>query len=181
MVVVIGSTALSYHVEGIVPKDLDLVCTYDDAVKLKKQFHATAFYPINSGSCIFMRTKEGNICEIEIAWEDSRAEKFLRFMEDRNNRHMLSFDKGQYGTEWYIPTLDVLYMLKHSHKYLKDSVHFKKTMDDIIFMRDKLGCKIRPEHEEFLKQREKDTYVNKLPKLNVSKGEFFDEETKRVQ
>jgi hypothetical protein len=63
-------------------------------------------------------------------------------------------------------------MLKMSHRYLKDSPHFLKTMRDIHFMR-KHGAVIQPEHEAFYKLRRAETYNYNHPKLNTSKADFF--------
>jgi len=167
-VVVIGSEALKYYVDGIEPKDLDLVGTYDEAVGFRKAFKATTFYPINGGSTIFMKNGEGRICEFEIAWEGSRADKLIKFL--------MKDDWAMFSPESYeawVPGMDVLYLLKMSHRFLKDSPHFLKTMRDIQMMR-KLGCRIRPEHQAFYEERMRDTYTYKHPKLGVGKGEFFD-------
>lgn len=172
--VVIGSVALNYHVDGVKPNDLDLIGTYDEAVEFRKKFQATTFYPINGGKTIFMRSEHGDICEFEIAWPGSMAEKFIEFAETEYNGFL------DYSAGWFVPDLDVLYMLKMSHRYLKDSPHFLKTMRDIHMLRE-LGAKIQPEHEEFYKQRMKDTYNYGHPKLNQSKEGFFDAETTGVE
>lgn len=175
MIVVIGSKALSYYVSGIKPNDLDLVCSYEEAVEFKKKFRATSFFPIDSGKSIFMKNAAGDICEVEIAWEGSRAAKFLEFLEHHpEHKHYRALDG------WWVPSLDVLYLLKMSHRFKKNSPHFLKTMRDIQMMR-KMGCMIHDDHTEYFKGREKDTYTNNLPKLNVSRAEFFDAEATGVK
>src|SRR5690606_29078459 len=69
-----------------------------------------------------------------------------------------------------LPSLDQLYTLKMSHRYLKNSPHFRKTRDDIMMLRG-LGCKIFD--QDWFKQRESETYTYKHPKLNVMKKDFF--------
>jgi hypothetical protein len=68
--------------------------------------------------------------------------------------------------------IEVLYWLKMSHRFKKDSPHFTKTRNDIILMRGRfpyvMGMK-----PSWFEQREKETYT-KTPALNVSKEEFFD-------
>jgi hypothetical protein len=71
-----------------------------------------------------------------------------------------------------VPNLDILFTIKTSHRYLKNSPHFWKTMVDWHLMK-KVGAKVRPEYEEFLKIREKETYNYGHPKLNVGKADFF--------
>lgn len=165
--ILIGSLALQTHVTHLVRPtvDVDLVGTYDEIMAHRKNINAKVCYPINSGKSIYMRRVGGAIVEAEVAWPDSMAERLVKFVEAQDD-NLVMHD----GT--LVPSLDVLYLLKMSHRYKKDSPHFKKTLDDILFMR-KLGAKIRPEHEEFFKQREKETYQNQLPKLNRTKQEFF--------
>ena len=167
----IGSLALAYHIplEREVG-DIDLVGGYDEIVEYRKTFGAKSFFPINSGKTLFMKNEAGAICEADVAWPGSVAEKLLKFvMNESDTLRLLSEVHG----EVYVPSLDVLYLLKMSHRYLKDSPHFLKTMRDIHAMW-KAGAKIRPEHQVFYEERMKDTYVYKHPKLDVSKGEFFD-------
>jgi hypothetical protein len=164
--ILIGSRALAYYTElNRKTNDTDYVGTYDEAMELRKQIGAKVCYPINSGKSIFMQTDDKAIVEVEIAWPDSMAERLVRFVMEQSDT--IAMGKG-----FYVPSLDVLYLLKMSHRYKKDSPHFLKTLRDIQFMRS-LGAKIRPHHEGFFKQREKDTYTNTLPKLNQSKEGFF--------
>lgn len=167
----IGSLAIQHHIPWRKANDVDLVGTYEEweAYRKSKQ-DVVACYPINSGKSFYMKQKDGTITECEIAWEGSRAEKLINFVESQSSDNVVT-DDGL-----IVPSLDVLYLLKMSHRYLKDSPHTKKTMDDILELR-KFGAKVRPEHEEFLKEREADTYTNKLPKLNQSKDSFFGADT----
>jgi len=149
--------------------DTDLVGTYEEVVDYIKRFknEIKAYYPINSGKSYFIKFNGGGIYEIEIAWKDSRAEKFISFINEQE-------DNITWGSPSVIlPSRDVLYLLKMSHRYLKDSPHFLKTMEDIHTMR-KYGANIRPEHQAFYEERMKDTYVYSHPKLDVSKDSFFD-------
>lgn len=170
--IVIGSTALATHWcgAGIKPNDLDLVGTYDEAQAFVKTFRAKTFYPINEGKTLFMRDASGFIAEVEIAWPGSRAEGFLEFAEANPNQFWLEPDSG-----FLVPSLDVLYMLKMSHRYLKDSPHFLKTMRDIQKMRFD-GCRITNDIEPYYQKRMAETYTYKHPKLDVSKEGFFDPE-----
>lgn len=164
----IGSVAIKHHVpDWRQAVDVDLVGAYEEIENLRKKKGSVvkAFYPINGGQSFYMKQSDGVIFEAEVTWEDSRAEKLVKFVESEKD----TIEKE--GV--LVPSLDVLYMLKMSHRYKKDSPHFLKTLRDIQAL-EKLGCKIRPEHEEFFKGREKDTYLNKLPKLNQAKETFFD-------
>lgn len=172
MLALLGSGALSHHTFGIrKPADIDLLGTFDDCQEhikyVGKAERITANYPAQSGKKIIVKTTE-HIREYEVAWPDSDSEALLKIIE-ADKRFISDWDHG--GV--LVPDLDVLYALKMSHRYRKDSPHFKKTLDDILLMR-KLGAKIRPEHQEWLTWRERETYQNVLPKLNQSKKDFFD-------
>lgn len=174
MLVLIGSQALSNYIPDINKSsvDMDIVGEYDECNKFIESFRkdkAIAVYPHDKGKKIIAKWKFNgekiNIIESEIAWEDSSAEKLLKTVVDKDN-----YIRKQ---DLIIPSLDFLYTLKMSHRYLKDSPHFLKTMKHIRIMRN-MGAKIRPEFEEFLKIREEETYWYKHPKLNVEKKDFFD-------
>lgn len=167
--IVIGSNALACHLGADVPvNDLDLVATYEEAQAFTKEFRAKVFYPINSGKTLYMKDASGFICEVEIAWPGSRAEGFLTFAETHPEHFELEPDSNM-----LVPSLDVLYMLKMSHRYLKDSPHFLKTMRDIQKMRE-LGCEITEDIHPYYLKRMAETYTYAHPKLNVSKDGFFD-------
>lgn len=71
-----------------------------------------------------------------------------------------------------VPSLDVLFTLKKSHRYLKNSPHFWKTLRDYHVMK-RAGCVVPKELEETLKLREKETYTYAHPSLMRDKKSFF--------
>lgn len=74
-------------------------------------------------------------------------------------------------------SIDWLLFFKESHKFKKDSVHFLKTLNDIRLLQD-IGAQMPVSSiNPLFKDREKSTYVNKLPNLNVKAGEFFNPNT----
>lgn len=169
MKALLGSKALEHCINyinyiGRTPNDMDILGTFDDIQTFHKSIHIKSCYPFEDGKKYFAKDVSGNIYESEIAWPDSNSERLLKLIKDDP-------DTG-YINGFMIPSLDVLYMLKMSHRYKKNSPHFLKTMNDIHMMR-KWGAKIRPEHEEFYKERMKVTYDYGHPKLNQSKGNFF--------
>jgi hypothetical protein len=164
MLVLIGSHALATHMPTRTPRDMDVVGSYDEIIAFKRQLKdVLSSYPINSGKKQIVKTKNG-IYECEVAWENSTSEKLMALVkEDLDTKEVNGM---------LVPSLDILYMLKMTHRYLKNSPHFLKTMGDILAMRE-LGAKIRPEHMDFFKLREKETYNYQHPKLNVNKKDFF--------
>lgn len=161
----IGSRALEFHTDlNRKPKDIDIICSYVEYDNwLKKQQNITSCYPIDDAKKIIVKTNLA-IFEFEISWENSTAKKLLEsIVNDQLNR---------YGI-YHIPSLDVLYAIKMSHRFLKNSPHFLKTMNDILLMRN-LGAKIPDYLKEWFVQREKETYNYSHPNLNQSKKNFFD-------
>lgn len=178
----IGSMALSRYFEDAVPNDIDLVGTYDEAVAFGKAFRAKSFYPISNGKSVLMANSDGRLCEIEIAWPNSRAEKLLKFVGSTagacgspHYKESLSGFNFVSGCKVDVASPLLLYVLKMSHRFLKNSPHFLKTMRDIRLLQSFYGFKEIPvSWQEFYKEREKDTYTYNHPKLNVSKDGFFD-------
>lgn len=175
---VIGSKALQLHgyTMDAEPNDLDLVGTWEEVEAFKKVFNPKHSFPINNGDTWFMRRADGFICEIEIAWPDSRAETLLAFSAEHDYPRT-DVREGYDGVldGFQVASRNLLYLLKMSHRYLKNSPHFYKTMRDIKRLRE-LGCELsqtRP-WPEFYNQRMADTYVYKHPKLDVTKDSFFD-------
>jgi hypothetical protein len=173
MLALLGSGALGYYTADLrKPADCDLLGSYEEIQEhiryVGKVEKIVANYPADSGRKIIVKTTE-HIREYEVCWEGSDSEALLKLIVADEKSFLSDWDHGNL----IVPDLDVLYALKMSHRYRKDSPHFKKTLDDILLMR-KLGAKIRPAHEEWLKWRERETYTNALPKLNQSRKDFFD-------
>jgi len=171
----IGSQALKYYTKlDREPRDWDFIGTIDEIesfIQARKDKVESA-YPSNEGKKMIVKLKDELPIEFEIAWEGSTAEEALKFVEDEVfDRQMTKFGICEF------PSLNLLYELKMSHRFLKNSPHFLKTMRDIQLMRS-LGAQI--EHPEWLKEREKETYNYSHPKLSVSKDEFFKKDDGQV-
>lgn len=166
MMVLIGSEALRFHGFNVITKDVDIVGTYDDILSFSKKVGASTFIPINAGKHIKM-VINGRIWEAEIAYPDSSAEDLINSVYDSG------YDWTEYENNGFaVPSIDFLYTLKMSHRYLRNSPHFHKTMRDIYTLR-KCGATIRDNLQEFYKRRMKTTYDYPHPKLNVMKNDFF--------
>lgn len=91
---------------------------------------------------------------------------------DRNESSKLIYEYAtNLGKDRITPELYL--MMKLSHRYLKNSPHFLKTMRDIQFLRSK-GITLNDELTRILKIREKETYTYAHPKLARSKVDFFE-------
>jgi hypothetical protein len=172
MLVFIGSVALNRFRETPMPtKDVDAIADYDTAARFLKLEGCTSVYPINEGKTLFGRN--GNtIFEIEIAWPDTTAESFLQLFGQHRTEFLYSMYDGEEAFLTSYASLDMLYTLKMSHRYRRNSPHFLKTMRDIHEMRQ-MGAQIPEAYRDWYRLRQKETYSYKLPNLNVSKSEFF--------
>lgn len=168
MLAIIGSAPLIQA--GILsrePRDCDLLGDYDELVAFLKSVGARNITPIAEGKKIVARNAT-TIFECEIAWEGSSAEELLKLiLSDPIESY------SQIGTHKVRnANLNLLYALKMTHRFKKNSPHFLKTMRDIQTMRMH-GAIIAPEHQAFYSRRYKETMDYNHPKLNQSKKDFF--------
>lgn len=166
-----STPALKYTLRK--PADIDLIGTFEEIQALGKSGIFSQFYPVRGGDGFYGCTKVGGVhVEMEIAWEDTSGADILALDTGVQNR--VTTEIG----EWPSASPLVLYLLKMSHRYLKDSPHFHKTMADIHLLRvafPKLQGYVNQFHSELLKKREKETYTYSHPSLNQSKEQFFTE------
>lgn len=167
--ILIGSRALALRAPGALrrkPVDFDFICTeeeYKDWMdKNAHKVHPTKIYPINDGKKMIV---EGDTnLEFEFITPGSSNELLDKIVREDPDTIQTPFGM--------VPSFDMLFTIKSSHKYLKNSPFFWKTMIDYHTMKA-MGAKVRPEYQEFLKLREKETYNYKHPSLNQSKDNFF--------
>ncbi len=175
----IGSHALIRNIGDIgrKPLDYDVIATFSELGELTKALRKETevhSIPLSKNKTV-LKCADGRIVEVEIAWSDSSAgDLHARFPHscgdgwcDRRDPPVAEVTAG---VQAFVMPLDVLYTLKMSHRYLKDSPHFRKTRNDILLMRQH-GAKIFD--QAWLKRREEETYWYKHPKLNTTKGDFF--------
>lgn len=161
----IGSQAIDYwglrKNNGL---DVDVIGDWDSVMSYIDRGGPTlARYPLSDNKWV---AKFGHgVVEAEIAWTGSLAEELLKYIVESPDSRLIA--SGQ-----YMPSEGVLLTLKLSHRYLRNSPHFLKTMHDIWLLR-RAGAKVPVELEDWLKRREAATYNYAHPKLNVSKADFF--------
>lgn len=173
---------------NVATRDLDIIGTYDDVVAFIKENHTVlSMVPTDSGNKIIARVKPTtlygytySIIEAEIAWMDSNAEEFMKLA-------MNSAASVQQSAELnlWVPDLHAIYAMKMSHRYLRNSPHFVKTMLDIKQIREALDISkddvffrgadttISSYYRGWYKRRVEKTYTYSHPKLNVDKTSFF--------
>lgn len=179
MLLLIGSAAYRRHVPNTQRpvRDLDFIGRYEDVHELLKlpQFHGAACMPIHCGRKLVIDKNTGPIIEVEIAWPGTTADALLRLIPKYHN--LMTSSASSITCE--VAPFEVLYALKMSHRYLRNSPHFIKTRDDIIAMRE-LGATIEPKYEEWFKERERETYNYDHPNLSQSKKSFFTDNVRYV-
>jgi hypothetical protein len=156
--------------------DFDFVCTQDEYEQWIKdnrnKVSITKEYDVAANGTIKHIIEGSPNIEFEIV-KDGTSSALLRELVEKDPETM------EAGVFAKIPNLDLLFTIKDSHKFKKFETQkgasmFWKTACDWHMMK-KIGTKVRPEYEEFLKLRERETYTHKLPSLNMSKNDFFDE------
>lgn len=176
MMILIGSQAARHWCPSDhIPKDLDVIGTYDEVrqmVEAAMGNNLKSFMPTNRGKSIVAKSRDGLIIEAEIAWPGSLAEELMWMVTKDHRTEMQLRNIGNTTHLVSVPSLNILYMLKMSHRFLKNSPHFEKTLNDAELFRTK-GAFIQPEHFDFYKRREAATYDYKHPALNVAKKDFF--------
>jgi hypothetical protein len=165
--ILIGSRAVALRAPAILrraPLDFDFVSTKDEfnswMEKNSAKVSPTKVYAEKNKMIVEGKTN----CEFEIVGEAPSTQMLIDLVEGAPDSIETPFG--------WIPSFDMLFTLKSSHKYLRNSPHFWKTLLDYHTMK-KCGAQVRPEYQAFLKVREKETYNYAHPKLNQSKDGFF--------
>lgn len=172
--ILVGSNALKIRAPYILkrnPKDIDFICTLDEYNTYlevnKNKMRIDKAYDITKPKLV--KIIEGDpICEFEIVEPGKSSELFTKLVD--NDPETIITKEG-----YKVPSLDLLFTLKSSHRFLRNSPHFWKTMVDYKLMQA-AGAEIKEEFKEFYKMREDETYWYKHPSLNQSKDAFFSDD-----
>lgn len=174
MIVLIGGYAMAAHdiyrphSRGV---DVDIMADYDSAVAFIKRHQYKSIVPMDKGGKLVARvnTPTYKVIEAEIAWSDSLAAEFIRLVEEDPE----TGEQYVYGQMCLVPSLNALYTLKMSHRYLRNSPFFTKTMLDIKMLRKAGAADGSDFYADWYEKRVAETYSYAHPKLNVSKDAFF--------
>ena len=162
----VGSTCIPNL--GRVPKDYDIITTEAEFRELIGRLSARnpviEMRKTRNGRAALMKNMIIDAEIVEVSEFDSREALRIGLETSSHDFHF-----GTLGMRAASP--DFLYTLKMSHRYLKNSPHFLKTMKDIWHLR--LDCDAKIVDEEFYRAREKATYNYGHPKLKVTSKEFF--------
>jgi hypothetical protein len=144
----IGSKA---HDMGRVGSDIDYIAYPEELIKFKEENASKIVLvkPTRNGETIFMTG-------------------FVPIEFDTSDTGQRLIDIVGHG----VATPDVLLTLKLSHRYLRNSPHFLKTMNDIHFLRNTRHV-VPDSLKDWMKERIKATYWYRHPSLNQTKSSFF--------
>jgi hypothetical protein len=169
----IGSRALALRSPQCLtrqPLDFDFVGSqeeYDQWYQVNvDKIKPTQVYQENNNTKWIVRNKK-TICEFQIVQPGSSDQLLMDLV--KNNKETLETSFGN------IPSLDLLFTIKDSHKYKKfekSDHNFWKTALDWHMMK-RAGAEVKSEYEAFSKLRKQETYTYAHPKLNVNKDNFF--------
>lgn len=193
--VLIGSQAMRYwdkhwakdRLDAV--QDYDFICTSDDFKDLVLKVIATGnklleISHVENKSIAKFKNKEGKRVVIEASLIDKEGQlaesdrQIYEFHARAKYFPSYAFHMKflNYCEAVQIANPEICYVLKESHKFRKDSLHFEKTRGDLIDFEKRLNiyrAMLDTPYLEMLDLREKLTYNNKLPKLNQGKQSFF--------
>lgn len=160
--IIIGSVSAMVHGvfgDDYKPSDIDIIGSYEEMQRYIENNKVISVTPTSANSNLIILQDKSKV-EWEISWEGSSGHLLQKVLNSLNGKVMA------------LP--EVLYTLKMSHRFKKNSPHFRKTMDHIIALREYLCSDEIPEYlQEFYDLRVKETYDYKHPSLDVSKDAFF--------
>lgn len=166
-IVVIGSNAINKHIKDfrLKPSDFDILGKESYLKEyIEKLTELKKCYPVKDGK-FFMEEQNNTKHEYDII--DNNKTKTNLYNYIINDKNSITE-----GNKIY-PSLNVLYAIKNSHRYKKNSPHFLKTLNDIKCLKEQHNCIIPEDFKELFKELEKCFYNYSHPKLNQTKDNFF--------
>lgn len=158
--------------------EMDFICHAEDFKGLVEQaknwygYNLQWIRPTPAGMAVAFLVRQGGMSEYLQIYD-------AEFIDRENPSSRLVYEailaEGEelnYGRniKLAVASLDMLYLLKMSHRFKKNSPHFLKTMRDINILRA-AGAEIKD--EALFKAREEATYAYSHPNLKRTKDEFF--------
>ena len=149
---IVGSFAQVFTGERTIDEcnDIDIIASFDEVIKFLQMHQANGSLftsgPTPNGKWIAVIQIEENklkIVEFEISTIGSTSEKLIELNADKSlHSHPLFGDVN-------VATYTTQYMLKMSHRFLKNSSHFWKTFEDIKYLKGK-GIVLTPDESAWL-------------------------------
>ena len=132
--IIIGSVSAVVH--GVFdskykPSDTDIIGSYEEMQRYIKDNKVISVTPTSANSNLILLQDNSKV-EWELSWPDKSGGMLQNILK--------SWDTT------VIADPEVLYTLKMSHRFKKNSPHFRKTMDHIIALREYLSSDKIPEY-----------------------------------
>lgn len=164
--ILVGSRAAEIRVPGLLgrsPLDTDFLCGPEEYEEFCKKLGISPESAEETANGKVLKV-DNSIFEFSFYSEGDSTHQIIEWVKSDPATISTSFCK--------VPTLDVLFLLKSSHRFRKDSPHFWKTALDYHKMKA-VGAVIPKDLFAVHKLREKETYTNKHPSLMKQKVDFF--------
>jgi hypothetical protein len=172
-VLLIGSAALSALGVPLPrePGDLDFIATLDQynayARRAREGDDLVTARPLSADKFLVKLRSDPRPRELEIAWPGTTGEELLELA--RRNSAVAFEGHG----DLLVARPQTVYALKLSHRYLRNSPHFRKTMADIKLLRARGHGVVTAELRDWFRRREEETYAYGHPNLSQGKSGFF--------
>lgn len=170
MAVIIGSVALNKNLFGKkFAKDIDLMVTEQEYATIKEFLKEKIIHEKKTKRGYVLFVSGYDPIELEIVGPNNKSgQQFY----DYNHQFSNVITETMFGVPIVYAQTEALLALKLSHRYLKNSPHFHKTMADIRYLRSK-GVRVPLELKDWLAFRSHETYNYSHPSLNKNKESFF--------
>lgn len=169
MIIMLGSRALNYRIPGFRenPVDYDVLLPASEIMSfLSRWKRIIKCVPVSDYKYHAIVIEDNKKVHIELEILNNRVSSVHLY------NYVLEDNDTDVIDDILYPSLNFLFMLKLSHRYLKNSIHFEKTRSDILKMRE-YGATLTDKLKVILKIREQDTYNNKKFILKTTKNNFF--------
>jgi hypothetical protein len=173
---VIGSKALAHNglETGRKIRDIDLIASPQEVDLILANYGSKVIDCSDTKKGKLLLIQGFSPIEIEFAIGDNLGAR----LQDYANGLYLDTSEVL-GLRGLVASPEICLTLKLSHRYLKNSPHFLKTMSDITLLRS-LGYSVPKELKSWLKDRETATYDYSHPNLKQGKTDFFTDNVKYV-
>lgn len=178
---IVGSYALKGEHYLRKPNDIDVICYKTDFPKiikeLQKNKHSIREIVFTASGAYAKADRDSERLIVECSFLD--VQHTLQESDKEIYNYCLRINTRLATTigVCFIAPVSIVYLMKYSHRFKKDSPHFLKTRIDIRDLERDVPELSEAWHDldwkAMLQRREQATYTNGLPKLNTSKKQFF--------
>lgn len=172
---IIGSFAIIENLPNErIPKDIDLICSREEFLDIVKytrlNLEVEKLQIKDSGAML----KAKNYIPLEVTFlgegQFAESNKLLISLCKETKSKAIPYSCNMISCISY----DIYALMKETHKYRKNSPHFLKTMNDLLFYHTQFNIEyFKYKYKDFYDLRCKETYNYSHPNLNQNKDTFF--------